>query len=1226
MKVKEVDRTANIAWSPQTQHPIYLAAGTAAQQLDASFSTNSNLEIYGLNLSESGHDMPCLASLPVEQRYHCVVWGGSGMAEGTTPAGLIVGGADRGMISMYDAAKLIKGEDNALVFSKDKHTGPVTALDFNPFQSNLLASGGSESELYIWDVNKLGTPMTPGAKSQPLDDVRCVAWNRQVQHILASTFSSRCVVWDLRKNDPIIKVSDSTSRMRCKVVSWHPDVATQLCIASEDDHTPVIQIWDLRLASSPLKTLEGHHKGVLSVAWCQADSDLLLSCGKDNRILVWNPNSGPGEIVAELPTSNQWSFDVSWCPRNPAMIASASFDGRVSIYSLMGGQQQVQPSTSVSDSFGPGLGEVPQPQQQQAPQVTCQLKSPPKWLRRPCGATFGFGGRLVSFETVPGAGGAPGKPAVYISSVVTEPQLVEASAKLETSLKEGNLAEFCEAKLATLGDDGDKARLWQFIGASFGQNCDQEFIKLLGINLEELSDQLKALIKPIQDNDAEDVVEKVAGLDVNDEFEMIAAQAVAAPEVSPALTTLDQQFSLTRDLSTDQGQLTAALLAGDIELAVDLAIKQNRFAEALILSIRGGQDLLLRTRARYFQQAAGSGADVSSVALIEAVAMGSWAKVVEHCVLSSWREVLAALVTYTDTETKQTLSGCLADRLAAAGGENVVSGLLCYMVAGDLEKVVSCWLKVVGEVGSPASLQELVEVVVLARAAVQTRGMAGSGLPGGQLSAALAQYATLLAGQGSLATALSYLGEEGVGGDQELQDLRERLQKALVRTQPATAAVTRPAQHQARSVGAASAASQSQRSSFSHSLPGRPDSRRQSVEPQFSNFNTGLPSQAQAPAFTQPSYGGYSQPPATQPQYTGFTPAPANYGAPPQPYTAPAPPPTESVPTFQPPPSDQATSPTSGNPLLRRNRALDPSIAPGQHGSQFGYMQPQQPTQFMQPQQPTQFMQPQQPATYSEPAPTQPTMFTPESTPAYPQQGAGLPQAHVPDQPGPGFTPAVSSGSGWNDPPPMMISRPATTQQPPVSSAADPITHPIFGTAAPEPAPTPATVPGWSGFQPAPTPGYPPQQPVSSIGGYQGFQPSQPANQPQPEPPSPEPAPAPAPIPAEHQVIQDTLETLRSKCQQAAAHPQVRRKLEDVSLKLDILYDKLRKSVLSPTTLQGLHTILQHIWQYDYQACMQVISGLIAGGSFAEMSDFMPGVKVLLQVAQQQGVYVEYQK
>ena len=37
MKVKEIELTANIAWSPAGQHPIYLAAGTAAQQLDATF-------------------------------------------------------------------------------------------------------------------------------------------------------------------------------------------------------------------------------------------------------------------------------------------------------------------------------------------------------------------------------------------------------------------------------------------------------------------------------------------------------------------------------------------------------------------------------------------------------------------------------------------------------------------------------------------------------------------------------------------------------------------------------------------------------------------------------------------------------------------------------------------------------------------------------------------------------------------------------------------------------------------------------------------------------------------------------------------------------------------------------------------------------------------------------------------------------------------------------------
>ena len=65
----------------------------------------------------------------------------------------------------------------------------------------------------------------------------------QVQHILISTSpSGRSVVWDLRKNDPIIQINDSSSRIRCKAVAWHPDVATQMVTASEDDRAPIIQV------------------------------------------------------------------------------------------------------------------------------------------------------------------------------------------------------------------------------------------------------------------------------------------------------------------------------------------------------------------------------------------------------------------------------------------------------------------------------------------------------------------------------------------------------------------------------------------------------------------------------------------------------------------------------------------------------------------------------------------------------------------------------------------------------------------------------------------------------------------------------------------------------------------------------------------------------------------------------------------------------------------------
>lgn len=1212
MKVKEVERTANIAWAPQSQVPIYLAAGTAAQQLDASFCTDSNLEIYGLNLSESGHDMPVVASLPVEQRFHKLVWGAAGQAEGTMPSGLIVGGADRGVISMYDAAKLVKGGGDALVLSVDKHTGPVAALDFNPFQANLLASGGSESEIYIWDVNKLSSPMTPGAKSQPLEEVRSVAWNRQVQHIMASTFSSRCVVWDLRKNDPIIKVSDSTSRSRWKVVAWHPEVATQLCLASEDDHTPVIQIWDLRQASSPMKSLEGHTAGVLSVAWCQADSDLLLSCGKDNRILVWNPNKGAGEIVAELPTSNQWSFEVSWCPRNPAVIASASFDGHVSVHSLMGGQQQAQPSSRVEESFGASIDTGIQ--QQSGPQVTMQLKAPPKWLRRPCGASFGFGGKLVTVEQVTGS-----RPTLYMSTVITEPALVQDSAKLEISLSECNYSDYCKAKLLDAGQEPNKSKLWQFLGASFaGESVASEYLDLLGINPKTMREGLRAMLQPVDQDLAGlglDEKEPLMPGEGGDEFDIIAAQVKTMPDSIPTKPSpLDLPFSLSRD-AEPVGQVTTALLAGDMELAVDLCVKQNRYAEALILAIRGGNELLQKTRARYFQQEADSGS-CEGLALIEAVSMHSWSRLVENCAVDSWKEALAALLTYTQPGDRESLAGNLADRLSSIGRHS--EAMLCYTVAGDMDRVVESWMSVEpGDLAQGKELQQLVEVVVMVRAAVQARGLAAQARPGGKVSEALARYASLLAAQGSLTTALSYLSQVD-STSEELGELKSRLEKSL--SPPART----PGQQQPHA-RAGQDLSRQRQSSFT-----APGSRKNSIEPvgHFRNqFGAAQPPNYFQPPESQPAQPTtYMQP--SQPQYNS---------QPPSMYTAPS----DPVPSFKPPSDSPVTSRSSNNPLFSGRRTLDASVtAPSGHYQPINqYPGPQQsqyqpPNQYQTPEPvPTQYQQ-------QHTAPTQPGIFNPAEASHMPNPGAPPPVAMMerqPDQPGPGFTPMVSSGYGWNDPPAATVAKNAFSRKSNVTSSlpTEPITTQFFTPEVPPSHPAPS----WGGFQPGPASHQPvmnqPQSGASSlITQPYGLTPSYgnevpPANQPQPPSQAPvqqEPPQPPAPIPAEHQVIQDVLESLRSKCQQAASHPQVRRKLEDVSTKLDILYNKLRSGSLSGPTLQGLHTILQHIWQYDYQSCMQVIAGLIAGGSFAEMSDFMPGVKVLLQVAQQQGVYVEYQQ
>ena len=140
----------------------------------------------------------------------------------------------------------------------------MRGLEFNPSVSNLLASGAGESDVFITDLTNPGSPSvySPGAKSNgPPSDISSVAWNRKVQHILASTsHSGLSVVWDLKLKKPVISFQDPNNKtQRNSVITWNPEAATEVLVASADDRSPVLQIWDLRNATMPARTAAPPH-------------------------------------------------------------------------------------------------------------------------------------------------------------------------------------------------------------------------------------------------------------------------------------------------------------------------------------------------------------------------------------------------------------------------------------------------------------------------------------------------------------------------------------------------------------------------------------------------------------------------------------------------------------------------------------------------------------------------------------------------------------------------------------------------------------------------------------------------------------------------------------------------------------------------------------------------------------------------------------------------------
>ncbi|NWX15394.1 SC31A protein, partial [Aegotheles bennettii] len=1224
MKLKEIDRTAMQAWSPAQQHPIYLATGTSAQQLDATFSTSASLEIFELDLSDPSLDMKSCATFSSSHRYHKLIWGPHSMTSDERVSGVLIAGGENGNVILYDPAKILAGDAEVIVAQKDKHTGPVRALDVNMFQTNLVASGANESEIYIWDLNNFATPMTPGAKTQPLEDISCIAWNRQVQHILASASpSGRATVWDLRKNEPIIKVSDHNNRMHCSGLAWHPDVATQMVLASEDDRLPVIQMWDLRFASSPLRVLESHTRGILAIAWSMADSELLLSCGKDAKILCSNPNTG--EVLYELPTNTQWCFDIQWCPRNPAVLSAASFDGRISIYSIMGGstdglrQKQVdQLSSSFGnlDPFGTGQPLPPlQIPQQTAPQsVVLPLRKPPKWIRRPVGASFSFGGKLVTFENAksqqqPGIEQQQQRHYVYVSQVVTEQEFLARSNQLQEAVQSEGFVSYCQKKIDMAQADFEK-NVWAFLKVNFEEDSRVKYLGLLGYRKDDLKEKVNVpgscACAPAE-SDESVPNEGDEGLATEEQF--LGESMKDRKQETENLGSAKKTFNISVSGDVD-GLITQALLTGNFESAVDLCLHDNRMADAIILAIAGGQELLSRTQEKYFAKT-----QSKITRLITAVVTKNWKEIVQSCDLQNWREALAAVLTYARPDEFAALCDLLGNRLESEGDSLLqTQACLCYICAGNVEKLVACWTKA-QDGNSPLSLQDLIEKVVILRKAVQLTQAVDPNAVGALLAEKMSQYANLLAAQGSIAAALTFLPANT--NQPNIVLLRDRLCRAQGELPVGQEALKAPCERQPVPKGQAGpvagqmqgpqAPQQYYQQGDNPPPPGfvvpaainpnmPPQQATSSSYSMYSQAGT-RPAYPQTYQATQQYSGGTGEPALYQPQQSIAVPASASYlnlapnTTPPYPPSAPA----HSVPSPLYPGQPQP-SPTSLNPIS--SFPLPPS------GASFRHARPGPPA-----------------ASVAYALPTGPTGTLPATSDLPASQRTG-PQ------------------NGWNDPP--ALNRAAKKKKvpdnflPPVPITS-PIMNPLVDPQSQMP-PAPAAPTGAPSFQP---PHLPPGQPMVQGGGFlPAPQPLGPCIvPPAASKPSTEGAPgAPIgnaiqhvqalptekitkkPIPEEHLILKTTFEALIQRCLLSASDPQTKRKLDDANKRLEFLYDKLREQTLSPAIISGLHNIVKSIETRNYQEGLNIHTHIVSTSNFSETSAFMPVLKVVLTQANKLGV------
>jgi protein transport protein SEC31 len=1231
VKLREIPKTAAFAWSSGSDAP-YVVTGTRAGAVDADFSDETKLELWDLRLDDvqQGVELQPIASIITDSRYlymllfyeckgllyhlyrfHDIAWGPPNEDH---PRGIIAGALENGSLDLWDAEKLIKGASDAFMSRTTKHTGAIKSLEFNPLKPQILATAGAKGELFIYDINDISNPFRLGTAAARSDDLECVAWNRKVPHILATGGSGGFVtVWDLKTKKASLTLNNN--RKAVGAIAWDPNNATKLLTATPDDSSPVILLWDLRNSNAPERTLQGHDQGILSLSWCQQDSDLLLSCGKDNRTLLWNPQNG--ERLGEFPEVTNWTFQTRFNPHNPSLSATASFDGKISIQTL----QNTNPTASQSQVQGPVDGEDFFTKAQTQPQgASFSLKKAPKWLERPSGASFGFGGKLVSFGLVPSAAGQPRSSKILISNFSVDSGVGSATESFENALLAGNISSICDSHIAQAKSEEEKAD-WKVIDTLISDNPRKRVAEYLGFSEEaettngiSESDEVKTEDSTLETNGAAAAKNSrlstifADGGEGEDFLSTIAATKGAKT---------DNPFHLFSDADSEsEKQITKALMLGQFEKAMTICLKEDRIADALIIANCGGKELLEKAQSAYLSRKVKG---PNYLRLLSSVIGKNLWDVVYNADLSNWKEAMAILCSYAEEDEFSDLCEALGDRIMDKGSLQDAS--FCYLVGSKLEKVTTIWITELEESERTGikdlsgdstfsvharSLQNFIEKVTVFRDVTKFQDTERSLTSGWKLAPLYdkyTEYADIVAAHGHLSIAERYL--------RLLPDhypaaevARNRVKLASRKTAPAAT------RQEHGSVRTTSRVQPLGYQPATASLPAvtsfMPPAATPASNPYAPTTNTYPTQQGYQPPQPQTGYGGYG---------SGYGGATAGYGAPPTSFGAP--PPRNTTPSAPPPSKAKDMANWNDTPMVtkpptaRRTTPVPPVTSPFPNQNSLSMPPPASP--------------------YGVPRATPTPPPPPPKGPAPPRMtsplASGPPQSFQQNRPSSSSTANAYSPSA-TAPAPQHAQQASHPPPPPtIPRGTSPYTAPPPSSRyAPAPGSQYSQPPAQSQVPPPPQPGNRPPPPANPYAPPTSAAPNQYAPQPnfgsdvQPAPfqqgppppqgpaqgtrppsgPPPKAAVAPPPAKPKHPAgdrshipasAQRMVDIFSNDMQRVAskAPPSFAAQVKDTQKRLNILFDHLNnEELVKPDTIQRLNELADALQSKNYDAASRL--------------------------------------
>ncbi|KAL9586821.1 MAG: hypothetical protein Q9212_000639 [Teloschistes hypoglaucus] len=528
------------------------------------------------------------------------------------------------------------------------------------------------------------------------DDFECLDWNKNVPHITVTGSSGGFVtVWDVKTKKESLTLNNM-GRKAVSAVAWDPNKHTRLVTAIPLDTDPLILVWDLRNANTPERVLRAHDGGVLSLSWCTQDNDLLISCGKDNRTICSNPQTG--EAYGEYPVVTNWTFQTRWNPHNPSLLATASFDGKITVHPLQNTLADARKSTG-APTPSPDDAEFFNTAQSDTQANNFSLPKAPKWLRRPCGAAFGFGGKVVSFSAA--EAGVHSNSKIRVSIFNIDAGIGQSTTEFEKAMQDKNLTDICQRHVAQDADDSEKAN-WKVIQTLTSRDPRRDLIQHLGFSLsDEQVDGVEKLTVNLDQADEDSSAKSNRAATTRQNrlsafFENSEGDGFLSDLAATKGAKINNPFQIYSGVESEPDRrITGALLLGQFDTALDVCLQEGRLSDAFMVAICGGQNCIEKAQKAYFNRKT-QGPNYLRL-LASVVGKNLW-DIVYNANLDNWREVMATLCTYATTEEFPDLCEALGDRLDEQATHGDLTNAsrqdasFCYLAGSRLEKVVGIWV------------------------------------------------------------------------------------------------------------------------------------------------------------------------------------------------------------------------------------------------------------------------------------------------------------------------------------------------------------------------------------------------------------------------------------------------------------------------------------------------------------------------------------------------------